>query len=78
MSPYELLFAGGSVEHMNNEAGQVWLKRILDNFSSAAWLNPLEKNHWYSQSINMINEITNKRMHPLSIHGITDAITNLL
>ncbi|MEL6873425.1 MAG: VWA domain-containing protein, partial [Pseudomonadota bacterium] len=30
MSPYEIAMAGGSVEHMNPEAGDVWLRRVLD------------------------------------------------
>ena len=29
MSPYELVYAGGSVEHWNEEPGQVWLSRVV-------------------------------------------------
>ena len=30
MSPYEIVYPGGSVEHTNEEAGAVWLQRLLD------------------------------------------------
>lgn len=78
MSPYELLFAGGSVEHMNEEAGQVWLKRITDYFPDCVWLNPLEKSQWHAQSIDIVNDIIDKRMFALSISGISEAINQLL
>ena len=78
MSPYELVFAGGSVEHMNDEPGQVWLKRLLSHYPDAVWLNPLDKSQWYAQSVDMVNELMDKRMYPLSIHGIGDAINQLL
>ena len=32
MSPYEILLAGGSVEHNNEEPGAAWLQRLLDVF----------------------------------------------
>lgn len=77
MSPYELLYEGGSVEHMNDESGQVWLQRILDHFPKTVWLNPLDKAHWYAQSVAMINQQLNKRMYPLSIAGIQEAMATL-
>lgn len=33
MSPYEISYPGGSVEHFNPEAGDVWLNRLLAAFS---------------------------------------------
>src|SRR5919205_103632 len=41
MSPYEILMPGGSVEHWNAESGRVWLTRVLDQWRSTVWLNPL-------------------------------------
>ena len=32
MSPYEVSHAGGSVEHWNDEPGEVWLRRVMDHF----------------------------------------------
>ena len=78
MSPYELLFAGGSVEHMNDEAGKVWLERIVTHFPSMVWLNPLEKSQWHAQSVEMIQDVITQRMYPLSVHGISEAIAQLI
>ena len=41
MSPYEIVYPGGSVEHWNEESGEVWMRRILDVYPKAVWLNPL-------------------------------------
>lgn len=30
MSPYEIAYPGGSIEHNNEEAGAVWMQRMLD------------------------------------------------
>src|SRR5262249_24883042 len=46
MSPYEIAVAGGSVEHMNEEAGAVWLKRVADIYKHTIWLNPVDERHW--------------------------------
>ena len=34
MSPYEIIAPGGSVEHLNPEAGEVWLKRAVDDLAA--------------------------------------------
>ena len=46
MSPYEITHAGGSIEHINEEAGAVWLKRLTDAYPSAAWINPTPEAYW--------------------------------
>jgi len=40
MSPYEILQPGGSIEYSNREAGAVWMKRMLEVYPKAVWLNP--------------------------------------
>ena len=35
MSPYEIAMPGGSVEHMNEEPGQVWMERITRTYPAA-------------------------------------------
>ena len=40
MSPYEITYPGGSVEHTNEEAGAVWLQRLLSVYHNTIWLNP--------------------------------------
>ncbi len=78
MSPYEISHAGGSVEHMNEEAGAVWLQRLTDTFPAAAWLNPLPQEQWsYGQSIRMVRELMGDRMYPLTLAGLDDAMREL-
>ena len=78
MSPYELAVPGGSVEHMNAEAGLTWLGRLTRAYASAAWLNPVEEAGWsYSQSTAMVREAMGERMFPLTLAGL-DAATRAL
>jgi uncharacterized protein with von Willebrand factor type A (vWA) domain len=78
MSPYEISHPGGSVEHMNPEAGHVWLKRMLNIYGSAAWLNPVPQAHWnHSQSTRMIREIMDQRMYGLTLSGLEEAMRAL-
>ena len=74
MSPYEIAVPGGAVEHWNAEAGEVWLRRALDAFPSAAWINPVREAHWrHTPSTGMISQIMEGRMYPLTLKGIEDA-----
>ncbi len=78
MSPYEVAVPGGSVEHMNEEAGQVWLSRVLDVYPSAVWLNPVPEDNWrYTQSIAMIRQLFSDRMYPLTLDGLDRAMSEL-
>ena len=78
MSPYEITYQGGSVEHFNEEAGAVWLKRMTDVYHSAVWLNPLDQANWaYGQSIRMISELMDGRMYPLTLEGLDAAMREL-
>jgi uncharacterized protein len=79
MSPYEITHPGGSVEHWNEEAGGVWIKRILDHFPKAVWLNPVPENHWkYTQSVTLMRQLFSERMHPLTLEGIDHAMRELV
>ncbi len=79
MSPYEIAMAGGSVEHWNEEAGKVWLERVLNHFPKVAWLNPVPQAQWnYTQSNAMIRQIFSDRMYPLTLEGIDQATRALL
>ena len=40
MSPYEIMVPGGSVEHVNEEAGSVWLDRIIAHLSARGVAQP--------------------------------------
>jgi uncharacterized protein with von Willebrand factor type A (vWA) domain len=78
MSPYEIVMPGGSVEHWNEEAGQVWLKRVLDHFPRAIWINPVQEAHWrYTHSVGMIQEAMTGRMVPLTLDGLERGMREL-
>jgi uncharacterized protein len=78
MSPYEVAAPGGSVEHWNEEAGQVWLQRLTQVYEHAVWLNPVPEHHWqYTQSIEMVRRIMADRMYPLTLEGLDRAIREL-
>jgi uncharacterized protein with von Willebrand factor type A (vWA) domain len=78
MSPYEISHPGGSVESMNEEAGAVWLERITRVYPAAAWLNPVPERRWqHGRSIQMIRQLMNGRMYPLTLEGLDDAMREL-
>ena len=78
MSPYEITHAGGSVEHMNEEPGAVWLKRLVDTYPSAAWLNPVPEAYWgHSYSTQLIRKLMDERMYGLTLEGLDDAMREL-
>ncbi|HEX8261300.1 MAG TPA: VWA domain-containing protein [Allosphingosinicella sp.] len=78
MSPYEITHPGGSVEHHNEEAGAVWMKRFADTYPSAVWLNPVPEKYWsYSQSTQIVRQLMSDRMYPLTLEGLDDAMRAL-
>ena len=46
MSPYEVSYPGGSVEHHNEEPGAAWMQRVLDVYPHTIWLNPQPEDRW--------------------------------
>jgi hypothetical protein len=78
MSPYEIVQPGGSVEHWNDESGQVWMQRITDAFDKVVWLNPLPEEEWnWTQSVNMTRHLIEDKMFPLTLKGMEDAMAAL-
>ena len=78
MSPYEITHAGGSVEHWNPEAGQVWLTRVLNTWKQAVWLNPVQERAWnFTHSTQMIRTLFGGRMYPLTLSGLDQAMKEL-
>ena len=78
MAPYEITHAGGSIEHYNEEAGAVWLQRITEAFEHFVWLNPTSKEYWqHSYSIEIVKELVEDRMFPLSVKGLEEAMALL-
>ncbi len=79
MSPYEISYPGGSVEHWNEEPGAVWMKRVLDVYPHSIWLNPVPEKHWqYSQSTELLKQLMENRMYPLTIDGLDRAMRELV
>ncbi|WP_420002559.1 vWA domain-containing protein [Arenibacterium sp. LLYu02] len=78
MSPYEIAYAGGANEHWNAEAGQVWLERARAQWGANLWINPLPEKHWsYTHSIQMIREIFEDRMVPMTLDGLERGMRQL-
>ena len=78
MAPYEVTHVGGSIEHYNDEAGAVWIKRLTDVFNNVVWINPTPKDFWeHSYSIEVVRELVEDRMYPLSVNGLEEAMTLL-
>lgn len=78
MSPYEITYPGGSVEHWNEEPGTEWMNRILGIYSRAVWLNPVPEKYWEnSPSIGILRQLMGGRMYPLTLGGLDRAMREL-
>lgn len=78
MSPYEITYAGGSVEHWNEEPGGIWLERVNQIYESCVWINPIPERHWeYTPSLQIIKQIMGERMFPLTLEGLDHAMREL-
>jgi uncharacterized protein with von Willebrand factor type A (vWA) domain len=78
MSPYEITYPGGSVEHWNEEPGAVWMQRMLSVYQKAVWLNPQGPRVWdYYESIRIVRELMEDRMFPLTLEGLDAAMREL-
>ncbi|HIA59811.1 MAG TPA: hypothetical protein EYO00_08055 [Gammaproteobacteria bacterium] len=78
MAPYEITHVGGSIEHYNEEAGAIWLRRLTDSYNHMVWINPTPKDYWeHSYSIEIVRELTKDRMFPLSVKGLEEAMALL-
>ncbi|MHA7815225.1 MAG: vWA domain-containing protein [Pseudohaliea sp.] len=78
MSPYEIVQPGGSVEHWNEEAGEVWLRRLRETYEKCIWINPVPEAEWeYTQSIAMTHQLMEGHMYPLTLHGLEEGMSFL-
>jgi uncharacterized protein with von Willebrand factor type A (vWA) domain len=75
MSPYEIVQPGGSVEHWNEEPGEMWLRRLRQTYDKCVWLNPVPEDEWqYTQSIGITNQLMEGAMFPLTLGGLEQAM----
>jgi uncharacterized protein with von Willebrand factor type A (vWA) domain len=78
MAPYEITHAGGSVEHWNEEAGAIWMQRVIDTYDKVVWINPTPQDTWeYSTSVALAKRLVDDQMYPLTIRGIEDGMNYL-
>ena len=78
MSPYEVVYAGGSVEYWNEEPGAVWMGRLLARYGHAVWLNPEPVRRWETTpSIDILRKLMDGRMYPLNVEGIDRGVREL-
>lgn len=78
MSPYEITYPGGSVEHWNEEAGAVWIDRVAQIYEHMVWLNPTAERHWaHTPSVEVMKQLVNDRMYPLTLEGLDKAMREL-
>ena len=79
MSPYEITYPGGSVEHWNEESGAAWVQRVTDIYESCVWLNPTPERYWaHSGSTQVLSELFGGRMFPLTLGGLEAAMKELV
>lgn len=60
------------------QSGEAALKILLAHFRHAVWLNPEQERFWQgTQSIEIIRDIMDNRMYPLTLRGLDDAMRAL-
>jgi len=78
MSHYEITSVGGNVEYYNEEPGALWMKRVTETYNKIIWLNPTPKQEWErTQSIQMVRQLVDDKMYPLTLEGIEQGINFL-
>lgn len=78
MAPYEITHAGGSVEHWNEEAGAIWIQRMMDTYEKLIWINPTPQDTWeYSTSVALTKKLVDDKMYPLTVRGIEQGMNYL-
>jgi uncharacterized protein with von Willebrand factor type A (vWA) domain len=78
MSPYEIVSPGGSVEHWNEESGEVWMRRLRQTYEKMIWINPTPQAEWeYTQSTAMTHQLVEGHMYPLTLKGLEEGMSYL-
>ena len=78
MAPYEITQPGGSIEHWNEEAGAIWMQRVIEHFDKVAWINPLPEHYWgEGGSLGITKNLVENHMYPMSVEGLEAAMKYL-
>ena len=79
MSPYEITYPGGSVEHWNEKPGVFYINKLVNYFDKAVWLNPEKRQNWqYSHSTMILRDLVKKNMYQMNLKGIESAMKSLI
>ncbi|MFT6906267.1 MAG: hypothetical protein ACJAS1_002932 [Oleiphilaceae bacterium] len=78
MAPYEITHPGGSIEHWNEEAGAVWMRRLTDHFEKVIWINPLPVHYWgEGGSLGATKQLIDQKMFPMTAEGLEEGMKYL-
>ena len=78
MSPYEIVQPGGSVDHWNEESGEVWIRRMQEVYDKVIWINPVPEEDWqYTQSVSIAHQLMEGHMYPLTLKGLEEGMAYL-
>jgi uncharacterized protein with von Willebrand factor type A (vWA) domain len=78
MSPYEIVQPGGSVEHWNEEPGELWMQRLREVYDKVIWINPTPEDEWqYTQSTAITHKLMEGHMYPLTLKGLEEGMSYL-
>ena len=78
MSPYEIVQPGGSVEHWNDESGEIWMRRLREVYDKVMWINPVPEDEWqYTQSVSITHQLMEGHMYPLTLKGLEEGMSYL-
>jgi uncharacterized protein with von Willebrand factor type A (vWA) domain len=78
MSPYEIVQPGGSVEHWNEESGEMWMRRLREVYHKVIWINPIAEEEWqYTQSVSITHQLLEGHMYPLTLKGLEEGMSYL-
>jgi hypothetical protein len=78
MSPYEIVQPGGSVEHWNEEPGELWMRRLQNVYDKVIWINPVPEEEWqYTQSVAITHKLLEGHMYPLTLKGLEEGMSYL-
>jgi uncharacterized protein with von Willebrand factor type A (vWA) domain len=66
------------VEYHNEESGAVWMQRMTDAYDKLIWINPVQEKYWeYTPSIQMLKELVEDKMYPMTLAGLEQGMARL-
>jgi len=75
MAPMEILEGAEWQHQVSKESGAVLLRRLLEHYKRAVWLNPEQERYWHlTQTIQILRDIMEDRMYPLTLAGLDQAM----